>query len=122
MSNRFSVIAALLLAVPVFGKLPKGSEHPKLPAGITIADWARIRAEYERHRHGVFPDESSYVARSFEQQWLTRFEGRGFLVTPDQCAGLERNDQRRTIDGELELYIQGDFRRFQSDLDGDANH
>jgi len=55
-----------------------------LPHGLTVVDWTQIRAEYERHRHGMFPDGGGFKARSFEQQWLARFDGRGFLVEPDE--------------------------------------
>jgi hypothetical protein len=49
-------------------------------------DWSQIRAEYERHRHGMFPEPGGYQARSFEQQWLAHFDGRGVSVTPDEGA------------------------------------
>jgi len=56
-----------------------------LPQGLTVVDWTQIRTEYERHRHGMFPDGGGFKARSFEQQWLARFDGRGFLVEPNQA-------------------------------------
>jgi len=69
----------LCLVFPGMAKMPNS-----LPHGLTVVDWTQIRAEYERHRHGIFPDGSGFQARSFEQQWLARFDGRGFLVEPDE--------------------------------------
>lgn len=35
------------------------------PAGLNLVDWKQIAAEYERHRHGVFPDsKGGYPSRS----------------------------------------------------------
>jgi uncharacterized repeat protein (TIGR02543 family) len=73
---------------------------PTVPPGIRVADWEQIRAEYERHRHGAFPDSrGGYHARSFEQGWLAHFDGRGVSIAPDQdvwrwgldLAGVEGN-------------------------------
>ncbi|MFN7924107.1 MAG: FG-GAP repeat protein [Bryobacteraceae bacterium] len=63
-----------------------------MPGHLTPEDWRQIRAEYERHRHGVFPEADGYHARNFRQQWLARFDGRGVTVEPDGAAwrwGLE---------------------------------
>src|SRR5262245_25493735 len=57
-----------------------------IPAGLTSGDWNSIRAEYERNRHYVFSDGPGYHARNYAQQWLTRFDGRGFLVEPERAA------------------------------------
>ena len=35
---------------------PTADSQPKLPAGLNLVDWKQIRTEYERHRHGMFPD------------------------------------------------------------------
>ncbi len=62
-------------------------------AGLQPVEWKQIRAEYERHRHAAFSDPAGLQARNFKQQWLTRFDGRGFSVEPDGAAwrfGLER--------------------------------
>lgn len=64
----------------------------QLPQGLRLVDWTQIQAEYQRHRHAAFPDASGFHARSFEQQWLSHFDGRGFTVTPDSATwrwGLE---------------------------------
>jgi uncharacterized repeat protein (TIGR01451 family) len=56
-----------------------------LPVGIGSSDWSSITKEYQRHRHAAFPiDGGGYKARGWEQQWLTRFDGRGFEVIPDE--------------------------------------
>jgi hypothetical protein len=62
------------------------SPHPvnKLPAGITLVDWHQIQAEYQRHRHGMFPDANGgHHARTHEHGWLARFDGTGVTLTPD---------------------------------------
>jgi len=73
-------VTALCLTVPAQAKMPNG-----LPHGLTVVDWTQIRAEYERHRHGMFPDGGGFKARSFEQQWLAHFDGRGFSLEPDHA-------------------------------------
>jgi uncharacterized repeat protein (TIGR01451 family) len=56
-----------------------------LPNGVAPSDWSGIQKEYQRHRHGAFPiDGGGYRARNWEQQWVTRFDGRGFEVIPDE--------------------------------------
>ncbi|MFN9458181.1 MAG: BACON domain-containing protein, partial [Acidobacteriota bacterium] len=65
----------------------------QLPGGLSLADWVQIRDEYERHRHGMFPDGAGgFRARSHSQGLLARFDGRGVAVQPDGGAwswGLE---------------------------------
>ena len=56
------------------------------PAGVTASDWSSIRAEYERHRHAAFAVDGEHHARNAEQQWLSRFDGRGWSVEPDSGA------------------------------------
>ncbi|MCX6606665.1 MAG: FG-GAP repeat protein, partial [Acidobacteria bacterium] len=72
---------------------PTTDSQPKLPAGLNLVDWKQIRAEYERHRHGMFPDgQGGYQSRSHDHRWLVRFDGKGFTVKPDSEAwswGLE---------------------------------
>src|SRR5262249_15689000 len=51
---------------------------------LTVADWRAIRAEYDRHRRGFFPVDDEYHARSYSQQWLAKFDGRGFEIIPDE--------------------------------------
>jgi hypothetical protein len=56
-----------------------------LPKCVGSSDWSSIAREYQRHRHGAFPiDGGGYPARNWEQQWVTRFDGRGFEIAPDE--------------------------------------
>ena len=56
-----------------------------LPVGMGSSDWSSITQEYQRHRHAAFPiDRGGYKARGWEQQWVMRFDGRGFEVIPDE--------------------------------------
>lgn len=51
-----------------------------------------IRAAYEQHRHTAVRDADGWKARNPRQQFVTRFDGRGFTVQPDTGAwrwGLE---------------------------------
>ena len=72
---------------------PTADSQPKLPAGLNLVDWKQIRAEYERHRHSMFPDgQGGFQSRSHYHGWLARFDGKGFTVKPDTQAwswGLE---------------------------------
>ncbi|MCA2971618.1 MAG: hypothetical protein INH43_24140, partial [Acidobacteriaceae bacterium] len=86
------------------------------PAGLSLADWAQIRGEYERHRHGMFPDrEGGYRARSHYQGWLACFDGRGVAVTPDTGTwswGLElerwgRAGQEAWVSGRAQVVRDG---------------
>lgn len=82
-----------MLTLPATAKLrPEAGKDGQLPHGLRLVDWTQIQAEYQRHRHAAFPDASGFHARSFEQQWLSHFDGRGFTVTPDGATyrwGLE---------------------------------
>ena len=70
---------------PVLRHTARAEEGPsKLPAGLNLVDWKQITAEYERHRHGMFPDgKGGYQSRSHYHGWLARFDGKGFTVKPD---------------------------------------
>ena len=73
----------LLALVELMG--PAGSQAGAggVSDGLSVSDWNSIRAEYERHRHAAFAVEGGHRARNFDQQWVSEFDGRGFLVTPD---------------------------------------
>ena len=63
-----------------------------VPKGLTGSDWSSIKQEYERHRYAAFPVAGGHQARNPGQRWLTRFDGRGFLVKPESTGwewGLE---------------------------------
>jgi len=66
-------------------RAPRGSPPAadRVPEGLSAADWSSIRAVYEASRHAAFAVEDGYVARNPGQQWRTRFDGRGFVTTPD---------------------------------------
>ena len=69
-----------------------GGPQKANPNGLSGSDRASIRAEYERHRRTAFPVAGGHRARNYGQQWVTRFDGRGFDVTPDAAGwrwGLE---------------------------------
>ncbi|MEZ5398579.1 MAG: hypothetical protein R2729_02855 [Bryobacteraceae bacterium] len=53
------------------------------PHGLTVRDWAEIKALYEKHRHSAVHVDGEYRARNPRQRWLTHFDGRGFTVKPD---------------------------------------
>jgi uncharacterized repeat protein (TIGR02543 family) len=62
--------------------------HPadpsKTPEGLSHSDWSGIRGAYERQRHAVVANsDGTHQARNPGQAWLTKFDGRGFIVTPD---------------------------------------
>ena len=79
---RSSIALVILLGLGI-GVAQARIEEP--PAGLTVVDWAQIRALYERHRHTATLDEDgAYVARNPKQGWTIRFDGRGFLVRPDE--------------------------------------
>src|SRR5258706_3959707 len=53
------------------------------PEGVSASDWSGIRAAYEAERHAVVAVEGGYQARNPGQAWQTRFDGCGFVTTPD---------------------------------------
>ncbi len=54
-----------------------------VPDSLNAADWSSIRALYDQQRHAASPVAGGHQARNPGQQWLTRFDGRGFLTRPD---------------------------------------
>lgn len=65
---------------------------------LSPSDWSSIRKEYERHRHHVVPvpgEPRGWRARNTGQQWVTRFDGRGFLVQPDRGGWIWGLELRR---------------------------
>ncbi|MEZ5401568.1 MAG: hypothetical protein R2729_17985 [Bryobacteraceae bacterium] len=59
------------------------SRPESVPAVVTADDWSQIKAAYQDHRHAVVGAPGSHQARTWSQQWLARFDGRGFSVQPD---------------------------------------
>jgi len=59
------------------------SAQERVPDGLEAGDWAGIRAAYDAGRHKAFEVEDGFHARNPGQQWLSKFDGQGFLVKPD---------------------------------------
>ncbi|MCX6875207.1 MAG: choice-of-anchor D domain-containing protein [Verrucomicrobia bacterium] len=53
-----------------------------VPEGLSAPDWSSIRQQYEQQRHAAVPVDGGHQARNPGQQWLTRFDGRGFITRP----------------------------------------
>jgi len=63
---------------------PVAGDAARVPEGLAASDWSSIRAAYEAGRHGAFAvADGGHRARNPGQQWTTRFDGRGFVTTPD---------------------------------------
>jgi hypothetical protein len=84
---RMLLTTAWLTALPAWAAPAPPAAPPAssadVPRGLLASDWSSIRAAYEANRHAAFPVEGGYQARNPGQQWRTRFDGRGFLTTPD---------------------------------------
>ena len=88
-----SAIAILVAATSLSGAptpVPSGraSSAPldptHTPEGLSDSDWSGIRGAYERNRHAIVANpDGTYQARNPGQRWMTRFDARGFTVTPD---------------------------------------
>jgi len=72
-----------LLIAPLLAREVRSLPAMNPPAGIKVADWAQIRAEYERHRHTAFADGQGFTSRNRAQEWRAHFDGRGFEIRPD---------------------------------------
>jgi hypothetical protein len=93
--NRVSLFAALVTAVLAFpaatslpvpappGRTQRVASPEAVPEGLSSLDWPSIRQQYDQHRHRAVAVEGGHQARNPAQQWLTRFDGRGFLTQPD---------------------------------------
>ncbi len=82
------LMVCALIAPPARGDDGGGAtaapaEAAGVPDGLSSSDWLSIRAAYEAGRHTAFAVEGGWQARNPGQQWRTRFDGRGFLTTPD---------------------------------------
>ena len=54
----------------------------QVPEGLAKSDWQSIRAAYEAGRHAFQPIATGWQARNPGQQWLIKFDGRGFVAEP----------------------------------------
>ena len=75
--SELGVLMLLMAAAPANG------EVDQVPEGLSASDWSSIRGVYEANRHAAFAVEGGYLARNPGQQWRTKFDGRGFVTTPD---------------------------------------
>ena len=87
--NCRSFLLSLFLAIAPHpcGAVPEGkSRHltspDQVPEGLAKSDWTRIRAAYQARRHAFQAVDGGWQACNPGQQWLTRFDGRGFVVEP----------------------------------------
>lgn len=64
------------------GKTQQLTSPDQVPNGLAKTDWHSIRAAYEAGRHAFQPTATGWQARNPGQQWLTRFDGRGFIAEP----------------------------------------
>ncbi len=86
-----------------------------VPEGLAGSDWKSIRQVYEQNRHAVvavsMAVDGAFRARNPGQQWLTHFDGRGFVVNPDGANwqwGLELQSygfpgHQRSINGQANM-------------------
>lgn len=56
---------------------------PAAASALSNSDWTSIREAYEAGRHAAYVVDGGYRMRNASQRWKTEFNGRGFLVTPD---------------------------------------
>ena len=77
------MLRSIVLLVAVSASAYEGGLPNATPKGLSGSAWSGIQAEYLRHRQAAFPEDGGHRARNYGQQWVTRFDGRGFDVTPD---------------------------------------
>ncbi len=87
-----------------------------VPEGLAGSDWNSIRQVYEKNRHAAVAVDGGFHARNTGQQWLTHFDGRGFVVKPDGAGwqwGLELQSygfpgHQRSINGQASMTADND--------------
>ncbi|MFN0010963.1 MAG: FG-GAP repeat protein [Phycisphaerales bacterium] len=82
LARAWLAIAAALVLVAA----PSRADERPVTKDLSTSDWSSIRAAYEAGRHAAVADDvvpGHFHARNAGQQWLTRFDGRGFLTTPN---------------------------------------
>ncbi len=110
--------AAPAFAAPQAAMPATARNADDVPKGLSGSDWSSIRQAYEAGRHAAYADDAvpgHFVARNPGQQWRTRFDGRGFLTTPDAGGwmwGLDlvsygRGDTQQTIGGTACILTKG---------------
>lgn len=101
------VFTISLSAATPRGKTQQLTSPNQVPDGLAKSDWQSIRAAYEAGRHAFRPTGGGWQARNPGQQWITKFDGRGFMTEPKDGAwrwGLELKSYgftgaERVIDG-----------------------
>lgn len=85
---------SVLVSLPSFAA--EKPAHPPAPdtsqGGVAKADLTDIREAYEAGRHAFQPVAGGWQARNPGQQWLVKFDGRGFIAEPQGATwrwGLE---------------------------------
>ena len=79
-----ALLSPAVLAAPAPPGRPQRLASPDaVPDGLSAADWSGIRQQVEQQRHAAVPVDGGHQARNPGQQWLTRFDGRGFLTRPE---------------------------------------
>ena len=113
-----TALAALASPAALLGvEAPVHPADPsKTPEGLSNSDWSGIRGAYERQRHAVVANpDGTHQARNPGQAWLTKFDGRGFIVTPNaggwswglELAGYGEVTEVRQDGGKIS-YVRGD--------------
>ena len=119
--SAFILLMLTLIAVPARAGEPltaAPADDASVPRGLAPSDWSSVRAAYEAGRHAVHADDAvpgHFVARNPGQQWLTRFDGRGFSTTPNAGGwswGLDlvsygRGEAQHTINGTACVQMSG---------------
>jgi hypothetical protein len=76
-----ALTTSLCVAAPA-GKTQQLNSPDQVPEGLAQSDWTSIRAAYEAGRHAFQPIEGGWQARNPGQQWITKFDERGFVAKP----------------------------------------
>lgn len=112
-----------LCAAPLSAKPQQLASPSQVPEGLAKSDWADIRAAHEVARHVFQPVENGWEARNPGQQWITKFDGHGFLASPREGAwqwGLELKSygfgkNQRSIGGKPAVKTEGTRLSYQWD-------
>jgi hypothetical protein len=68
----------------ISGDSPSSSDSSSTPEGLSDLDWSQIRAAHEGNRHAfTLSSDGLFQAHNPSQAWITRFDERGFTVTPE---------------------------------------
>ncbi|TDU66522.1 FG-GAP repeat protein [Prosthecobacter fusiformis] len=107
------------------GKPQQMTSPDQVPEGLGKSDWQNIRAAHKAWEHSFLPMEDGWQARNGGQQWITQFDGRGFLARPkgaDWQWGLELRSygfgrQQRAVAGRPAVKAEGQRLSYQWDAD-----